>query len=326
MKPESGFARSPDPAVDPLTGYHPLPIIVSTTPQLSFEKETYTRTIGMRTPAWKSIPAGLVGVLTAIGTPACARRGASNAPKYQSLQIKGSDTMVNLGQAWAEAFNKLHPEINVAVTGGGSGTGIAALMNGTCEIAESSRSLDQKEIKQAEESGFTLHETVVALDGIIVVVHPANPVDHLTMAQLREIFMGEIRRWRLLGGPDRPIVLLSREVNSGTHIFFKEHVLRRGKSKGPEEFAPSALMMPSSYAIAEETAHNENTIGYYGLGYISPRQKVLAVAKDEHSPAVAPTIETVRANTYPISRPLFLTTRGNPEGIVRDFLDFVPIK
>jgi phosphate transport system substrate-binding protein len=240
----------------------------------------------------------------------------------RALQIKGSDTMVNLGQAWAEAFNKLHPELNVAVTGGGSGTGIAALINGTCDIAESSRALEAKEVQQAREMGFVIREDIVALDGIVVVVHPSNPVSELTLDQLREVFLGNVRRWKPIGGPDWPIVLLSREVNSGTHIFFKEHVLRRGKSKGPEEFAPAALMMPSSYAIAEETARNENAVGYYGLGYISPRQKVVAVAKDARSPFVRPTVETVLSNTYPISRPLYLFTRGEPQGIVKEFLDF----
>jgi phosphate transport system substrate-binding protein len=269
----------------------------------------------MRNPVLKAVPFVLAFVL--------ALTSAESAQKAKTLQIKGSDTMVNLGQAWAEAFNKLHPEINVAVTGGGSGTGIAAIINGTCEIAESSRAVEEKEKQQAKAAGFSLHETIVALDGIVVVVHPTNPISHLTMDQLRELFMGNINRWRLFGGPDWPTVLLSREVNSGTHIFFKEHVLRRGKSKGPEEFAPRALMMPSSYAIAEETAQNENAVGYYGLGYISPRQKVLAVAKDDRSPAVAPTIDSVRANTYPISRPLYLYTRDDPAGVVKEFLDFV---
>lgn len=258
---------------------------------------------------------------------ACGGRASSSGPdggkgQARTLQIKGSDTMVNLGQAWAEAFNKLHPEINVAVTGGGSGTGIAALINGTCEIAESSRGLEAKEIEQAKAKGFAFREDIVALDGIVVVVHPSNPVGHLTMEELRELFLGEIRTWKPLGGIDGPVVLLSREVNSGTHIFFKEHVLRRGKSKGPEEFAPRALMMPSSYAIAEEVSRNENAVGYYGLGYISPRQKVVAVAKDERAPAIAPDIETIRANAYPISRPLYLFTKGEPSGAVKDFLAF----
>jgi phosphate transport system substrate-binding protein len=240
----------------------------------------------------------------------------------RTLQIKGSDTMVNLGQAWAEAFYALHPEVNLAVTGGGSGTGIAALLSGTCDIAESSRAVAEKEIAQAKAAGFVFNEELVALDGIIVVVHPSNPVGALTMEALREIFLGNIRSWKGVGGPDWPIVLLSREVNSGTHIFFKEHVLRRGKAKGPEEFSPRALMMPSSYAIAEEVAHNENAIGYYGLGYISPRQKVVAVAAGEKEPFIEPTLETVRTGRYPISRPLFLYTNGEPRGTIKAFIDF----
>lgn len=251
---------------------------------------------------------------------ACA--GSAPARQSHALQIKGSDTMVNLGQAWAEAFAKKHPDLNLAVTGGGSGTGVAALINGTCEIAESSRDLEAKEIEKARSLGFEIRRQIVALDGIIVVVHPSNPVSALTMDELREIFLGNIKRWKTIGGEDRPIVLLSREVNSGTHIFFKEHVLRRGKPKGPEEFAPEALMMPSSYAIAEEVAHNENTIGYYGLGYISPRQKVVAVALNEKSAAIVPKIETILANAYPISRPLYFFTRGEPAGVIKEFIDF----
>ena len=230
--------------------------------------------------------------------------------------------MVNLGQAWAEAFNKLHPEVNIAVTGGGSGTGIAALISGTCDIAESSRSVAEKEIVQGKAAGCVFNEELVALDGIVVVVHPSNPVGALTMEALREIFLGNVRNWKQVGGPDRPIVLLSREFNSGTHIFFKEHVLRRGKSKGTEEFSPRSLLMPSSYAIAEEVSRNENAIGYYGLGYISPRQKVVAVAAGENEPFIAPDLETIRSNRYPISRPLFLYTNGKPQGAVKAFIDF----
>lgn len=279
-------------------------------------KSTVGRATGAALAAALLVAAGCGGRSSTAG-PGGARGRA------QALQIKGSDTMVNLGQAWAEAYNKLHPEINVAVTGGGSGTGIAALINGTCEIAESSRGLEGKEIEQAKAKGFAIREDIVALDGIVVVVHPSNPVGKLTMEELRELFLGDIRAWKPLGGIDGPVVLLSREVNSGTHIFFKEHVLRRGKSKGPEEFAPRALMMPSSYAIAEEVSRNENAVGYYGLGYISPRQKVVPVAKEAGSPAVAPNIETIRANAYPISRPLYLFTKGEPAGAVKDFLDFV---
>jgi len=231
--------------------------------------------------------------------------------------------MVNLGQAWAEEFNKIHPDVNIAVTGGGSGTGIAALINGTCDVAECSRAMEPKEMEQARLQGVTPHQEIVARDGIAVVVSPKNPVKNLTVDQLRDIFMGTVKNWKEVGGDNIPIVILSREVNSGTHLFFKEHVLRRGNAKGPEEFSPFALLMPSSQAIADEVSQNENAIGYYGMGYINPAQKVIAVAKEASSSYLEPTLENVRAGTYPISRPLYLYTNGIPSGIVKDFVDFV---
>jgi phosphate transport system substrate-binding protein len=266
---------------------------------------------------------GLGVTLVLLGAFAFAGPSSEQA---KAIQIKGSDTMVNLGQAWAEAFNKRHPQANIAVTGGGSGTGITALINGTCDIAESSRAIEDKEIKQAASKGIKINRETVAMDGIAVVVHPKNPIKNLTLDQLREIFLGNIDNWKTIGGAKKPIVLLSREFNSGTHIFFKEHVLRRGNAKGPEEFSPAALLMPSSQAIAEEVANNENAVGYYGMGYISPRQKVIAVAKDAKSPFVEPTQDNVRSNAYPISRPLFLYTNGQPQGLLKDFIDFITSK
>ena len=162
----------------------------------------------------------------------------------------------------------------------------------------------------------------MALDGIAVVVNPKNPVTKLTMEQLRGIFMGTTKNWKEVGGDDKQIVVLSREVNSGTHVFFKEHVLRRGKEKGPEEFAAGALLMPSSQSIADEVANNSSAIGYYGMGYISPKQKVIAVAKDEKSGYVDPAIAEVVSGRYPISRPLYIYTNGEPQGLVKKFLDF----
>lgn len=240
-----------------------------------------------------------------------------------AIQIKGSDTMVNLGQAWAEAFNKKNPEVNVAVTGGGSGTGIASLIAGTADIAECSRTMKEKEIEKAKQNGITPVEFTVALDGLAVVVHPDNPVSKLTIDELSDIFTGKITNWNQLGGKDLAIVILSREVNSGTHVYFKEHVLRRGKEKGTEEFSPMALLMPSSQAIADEIAQNPNAIGYYGMGYISPEHKVIAVAKDRNSPYVEPTMENVKNGKYPISRPLLMYTQGEPQGVVKAFIDFI---
>lgn len=240
-----------------------------------------------------------------------------------SIQIKGSDTMVNLGQAWAEGYMKKHPQGFIAVTGGGSGTGIASLLNRTCDIAETSRRMKQKEIDLAHKKGIYPTEFKVALDGLAVVVHPANPVDKLTIDQLSDIFTGKITNWKEMGGKDSKIVILSREVNSGTHVYFKEHVLRRGDPSSQEEFAPSALLMPSSQAIADEVAQNPQAIGYYGMGYISPNQKAVAIAKDKNSPYILPTIENVVEGKYAISRPLFMYTNGKPKGLVKEFLDFV---
>jgi phosphate transport system substrate-binding protein len=240
-----------------------------------------------------------------------------------SIQIKGSDTMVNLGQAWAEDYMKQHPEAFVAVTGGGSGTGIASLISGTCDIAESSRSMKEEEIKAATSKGIMPKEFKVGLDGLAVVVNPANSVSKLTINQLADIFTGKIKNWKEVGGKDLPIVLLSREVNSGTHVYFKEHVLRKGDSKSTVEFDSSALLMSSSQAIADEITSNPNAIGYYGMGYVSANQKAVAVAKDEKSEYVVPTLNNVVTNKYYISRPLFFYTNGEPQGLVKGFIDFV---
>jgi len=244
------------------------------------------------------------------------------AADKNSIQVKGSDTMVNLGQAWAEKYMEENPKEFIAVTGGGSGTGIAALINSSCEIAETSRSMKKEEIGLAQSKGVNPVEHIVALDGIAVVVNPNNPVSKLTLEQLRGIFMGTIKNWKEIGGEDKQIVILSREVNSGTHVFFKEHVLRRGKEKGPEEFAADALLMPSSQAIADEVANNSSAIGYYGMGYISPKQKVILVSKDEKSEYIYPSVDNVVKAVYPISRPLYIYTNGQPEGLAKKFLDF----
>ncbi len=245
------------------------------------------------------------------------------ASDSNSIQVKGSDTMVNLGQAWAEKFMQENPSEFVAVTGGGSGTGFSSLISGTCDIAMASRNIKEKEIALAKQKGINPFEIKVALDGLAVVVNPKNPVSKLTIEQLAGIFTGKIYNWKEIGGADKKIVILSREVNSGTHVYFKEHVLRKQDPNSKEEFAPSALMLPSSQAIADEIAGNPSAIGYYGMGYISPKQKPIEIAKDEKSEYVTPTIENVVNGKYPISRPLFLYTNGEPKGLVRKCVDFV---
>ena len=244
------------------------------------------------------------------------------AKDKNSIQVKGSDTMVNLGQAWAEKYMEKNAGEFIAVTGGGSGTGLSSLISGSCDIAMSSRNIKEKEISLAKQKGINPNEIKVALDGLAVVVNPSNPVSKLTIDQLAGIFSGKITNWKELGGRDEKIVILSREVNSGTHVYFKEHVLRKNDPNGKEEFAPSALLLSSSQAIADEVAGNPDAVGYYGMGYTSSKQKSIAVAKDEKSEYVIPTIENVVSGRYPISRPLFLYSNGSPAGLVKELVDF----
>lgn len=251
-----------------------------------------------------------------------AAAGSSAFAAEKMFQIKGSDTMVNLGQAWSEEFMILHPDVSIAVTGGGSGTGIAAILSGTCDIAQSSRDVTPMEIEKAKAAGVNIHETIVGYDGISVVVNLANPISELTMQQLADIFTGKIKNWKELGWKDLPILVLSRERNSGTHVFFLEHVLRMENTVQTAEFAASALMMPSSQAIVQEVQSSEAAISYIGLGYVTDQEKVLAVSRNG-KPAVFPSLETVQDFSYPISRPLLFLTNGVPEGVVKDYVDFV---
>lgn len=241
----------------------------------------------------------------------------------KAIQVKGSDTMVNLGQAWAEDFMEINPAVSIAITGGGSGTGIAALLSGATDIAQASRNMEPKEIEQAKGKGINPKEIHVANDGITIVVNPANPVNKLTIQQLSDIFTGKTKNWKEVGGLDQKIVALSRERNSGTHVFFLEHVVKLGDKKNRNEFAPEVLMMPSSQAIVEEVKANPSAIGYVGLGYLTPKEKALAIAKDRSFAYVVPSIRTVTSKQYPISRSLLFYTNGEPSGEVKSFIDFV---
>ncbi len=239
------------------------------------------------------------------------------------IQIKGSDTIVNLAQAWAEEFMGKNPNVSIAVTGGGSGTGIAALINGTTDIANASRPIKKKEMDDAQKNGSYPEEFKVAIDALAVIVNPANPVKELTIDQLSDIFTGRITNWNEVGGNDQKILLLSRDRNSGTHMYFLEHVLRKGKEKGPEQFAPSTLMLPSSEAIISETAQSVSAIGYDGLGYVTPKVKTLAVAGKQGDSFVLPSKETAMDKTYPVTRYLYMYTAFKPAGDIKAFLDFV---
>ncbi|MCC7353970.1 MAG: PstS family phosphate ABC transporter substrate-binding protein [Anaerolineae bacterium] len=241
----------------------------------------------------------------------------------QVIENKGSDTLVNLALAWAETYMRLHPDVRISVTGGGSGTGIAAMINGTVGIANASREMKAEEIAAVQAKGKSPEEFIVARDAIAVVVNPSNPVNGLTLQQISDIYTGKITRWSDVGGDNRPIVLLSRESNSGTYVYFLENVIRLGDGKSRLLFHPDTLLMPSSEGISAEVRQNPNTIGYDGLGYVTPDQKVVAVARDGNSPYVLPSVETVNDGSYPISRPLYMYTSGEPSDAVKTYLEWI---
>jgi len=191
------------------------------------------------------------------------------------------------------------------------------------DIANASRAMKGEEIRAAQEDGATPQQFTVARDAIAVVVHPSNPVDGLTLRQISDIYTGRFTNWSQVGGEDRPIVLLSRESNSGTYVYFLENVIRLGDKGSGLLFSPDTLLMPSSEGISAEIRQNPNAIGYDGLGYVTPDQKMLPVAVDAHSPYVIPSVETVNNGLYPISRPLHMYTAGEPTGLTKDYLDWV---
>ena len=240
------------------------------------------------------------------------------------IQTKGSDTIVNAMQQVAENFMSAdggYPHVFVAVTGGGSGVGIASLINKTCDVATASREMKPKEVEIARKRGVEPKEFVVAYDGVAVIVNLGNSVDKLTIEDLHKIFTAEVKNWSQLGGKDLPIVTLSREVSSGTHMYFKEEVIQLGKKDSGEEFSHETLLLTSSQAIVEEVASNEAAIGYLGMGYLSDRTKPVQIAKEgEFYP---PDVNNVLKKMYPLSRPLFVYTNGEPQGITRLFIDFI---
>jgi phosphate transport system substrate-binding protein len=250
-------------------------------------------------------------------------QGIAAPGSADTIENKGSDTLVNLALAWAEAYMPAHPEVRISVTGGGSGTGIAAMINGTVDIANASRAMKAEELSAAQANGIEPIEHVVAGDAIAVVVHPSNPVDFLSLQQISDIYTHKVTNWSEVGGEDRPIVLLSRESNSGTYVYFLENVVRMGDKTSELLFSPDTLLMPSSEGISTEVRQNPNAIGYDGLGYVTSDQKMLAVGREESGPFVMPSVATVNDGTYPVSRSLFMYTAGQPAGAVKDYLDWV---
>ncbi|HYE80349.1 MAG TPA: PstS family phosphate ABC transporter substrate-binding protein [bacterium] len=279
-------------------------------------------------------PLALLAILL---TAACAPRpappgpaAAANPPRKSGaaatqLTVKGSDTMVLLAQKWAETYMDEHPETAIQVTGGGSGTGIAAILDGTTDIANSSRPIKSSELDAAREKGREVVEHRVAQDALCVVVNAANPVAALSMAQLRAIFTGAVTNWSVVGGDDAPIIVYSRESNSGTYAFFKEHVLLDA------DFVATAQTLPGTAALATAVTKDRNGIGYGGAAYFlgNTTTRVVEIKRDKDSPALSPltadgvNVAVIRDLSYPISRYLYCYTLGEPQGAVKEYLDWI---
>lgn len=267
-------------------------------------RETYTGPI----TRWTIYAAGLLVTLL---LAQCAGERAS-----RPVTLKGSDTMVILGQRWAETYMAHHPHATIQVTGGGSGTGIAALINGTTDICQASRPMKDEEKQQiAQKYGAPPIETLVAKDGLSIYLNEKNPVKELSFAQLKDIYTGQVTNWKQVGGASAPITCYGRENNSGTYTFFKEHVL------GNADYAPGVQALPGTAAVVNAVAKDANSIGYGGAAYAQGVHDC-AVKKDASSPAVLPSEATVHDGSYPIARGLFWYTRKAPEGAIKDFVDF----
>ena len=241
------------------------------------------------------------------------------------IQNKGSDTLVNVAQAWAEAYKEVNPNVAIAVSGGGSGTGISAMINGTVDIANSSREMKDKEAEQATANGHTPVEHVVGFDALAVFLHPDNPLDSFTVAQLADIYGegGTTAKWSDLGvavpGCDSDeIVVVSRQNNSGTYVYFQEAVL--GKAR---DFRLGTRDMHGSKDVVDLVEHTPCAIGYSGIAYANEHVKMPCIISEEGGDCVAPAVDTAVDGTYSIARPLFMYTSGEPTGAVKAYLDWV---
>ncbi len=227
------------------------------------------------------------------------------------IVVKGSTTVLPISQACAEVFMDQNMDINISVQGGGSGVGISSIIDGTCDIGNASRPIKEKELATAKEKGVTPIGNVVARDAIAVVVNPANSVNELTLEQIKAIYTGEFSNWSQVGGSDQEIVIISRDSASGTFEAFNELALDK------EKVRPDALLQASNAAVATSVANTPGAIGYVGLGYVTSKTKAIEVNN------VMPSKETVNSDTYPLARPLFMYTNGEPTGAVKEFIDFV---
>lgn len=270
----------------------------------------------------KKILATLLALITFIGISqkSYAFFGifSRNRERQESvLQVKGSDTIVNVSQAVAEAFMNENKGTRIAVTGGGSGTGIAGTINKTVDIGLSSRDMSEREWKQAKEAGLNIEEITMGFDGITVVVNKNNPIDNLTREELRGIFIGEITNWKELGGRDERILVLSRDSSSGTHVYFRDDVLRRNIKGASEEYSPNALFLPSNVALKQEVINTQGAIAYIGMGYMDDTVKSLKIDGVEAS------FDNISQKKYSIARGIFWYADKGRTGTAKALVDFM---
>ena len=242
--------------------------------------------------------------------------GSVHAQQKQNVTITGSDTMVLLGQRWAENYMKKNPGVSIQISGGGSGVGIAALLNGTVDIAQSSRPMKDSEKEQLKSKrSLDAVELSVALDGVAVYINEGNPVKELTLEQLLGIYTGKITNWKEVGGRDGRIMCYGRENSSGTYAYFQEHVLKNA------DFHPTTQALPGTAAVINAVSKDARGIGYGGVAYLKG-VRALLVKENAASPGIAPTLENVQKNTYPISRFLYWYMAGTPSGQVKQIADW----
>jgi len=232
-------------------------------------------------------------------------------------KVKGSDTVLPLSQQEAESFTKANKNANVTVTGGGSGVGISALLEGTTDIAQSSRKIKFEEKQKLQEKGDKVVEKIIAYDALAVIVHPSNPVKKLTREQMEDIFTGKTTNWKEVGGPDLKIIPYSRETSSGTYEFFKEHVLKN------KNYVNGIMSMPATGAIVQSISQTKGAIGYIGLAYLDKKIQAVQVSFDEGKTYTAPSVKTAMDETYPIVRPLIYYYTEKSEAAVKPFVDYV---
>ena len=255
---------------------------------------------------------------------ATALLGSMSLQARTLIQNKGSDTLVNVAQAWAEAYPEVNPEVAVAVSGGGSGTGIAAMINGTVDIANASRIMKDKELKLAEKNGQTPVEHVVGFDALAVFIHKDNPLESMTLEQLKDIYGRgkKVTKWSDIGitvpGCKDEIVVVSRQNNSGTYAYFKDTVLGKGG-----KYRQGTLDMHGSKDVADLVEKTPCAIGYSGLAYATDHLKTVCIAKNANDACVTPTVATASDRSYPIARPLFMYTNGQPQGEIKNYMDWI---